>query len=299
VRLLKRVLTAAVLVPIVLLIVFRAPIWLFAIVVGLIALQTTREYLDIVERYELRPFRVATYLFLAIIFALAIWIDTSDPYRPPPKDLYYFALLFGVSVLVVLTAAMARDDLRSALPAAAASLLALIYIVLPLFALVSIRTNDLGWFAMLVLLVIVWVGDISAFFVGRSLGRHKLAPRISPNKTWEGAIASIIAAVVAAVLLYRFYPQIATALAAVHLTDISSGQPLPMKLWQVAVLAGGVNIAAQLGDLVESMMKRGAGVKDSGGILPGHGGMLDRIDALLFAAPVLWYYVLFTSGIGR
>jgi phosphatidate cytidylyltransferase len=298
-RVLKRVLTAVVLVPIVLLIVFHAPIWLFAIVVGLIALQTTREYLDIVEKYQLRPFRTTVYVFLVLSFALAIWIDRFDPYRPPLKDLSYFALVVGTAVLVVLSVGMGRDDLRSCLTAAAASFLALVYIVLPLFALVSIRDQDIGWFAILVLLVIVWLGDIAAFFVGRSLGRHKLAPRVSPNKTWEGAVASIISAITAALLLYRFYPQIATALASAHLIDASGGQPLPAKLWQVVLLAAIVNAAAQLGDLVESMMKRGAGVKDSGSILPGHGGMLDRIDALLFAAPVMWYYTLIAGGIGR
>ncbi|MBV9086485.1 MAG: phosphatidate cytidylyltransferase, partial [Acidobacteriaceae bacterium] len=254
--------------------------------------------LDIVERYQLRPFRSAIYFFLALTFVLAVWIDKFDPYRPA-KDLYYFALLFGISVLVILTAAMAREELRLALPAAATSLLALIYVVLPTFALVSIRGNDVGWFAILVLLVIVWAGDIAAFFVGRSLGRNRLAPRISPNKTWEGAVASIVAAVAFALLLYRSYPKIASGLAAAHLIDSSSAQPHPTKLWQVALLAAAINSAAQVGDLVESMMKRGAGVKDSGSILPGHGGMLDRIDALLFAAPVLWYYMLCTAGLGR
>jgi len=128
--------------------------------------------------------------------------------------------------------------------------------------------------------------------VGRSLGRHFMSPRISPKKTWEGALASFVASLAVGALLYNYALPISSALLNAHLIEKRDGffalekQPL----WPTLLLSAAINVAAQLGDLVESLLKRGAGVKDSGSILPGHGGMLDRIDALLFAAPVLWYY---------
>jgi phosphatidate cytidylyltransferase len=119
-----------------------------------------------------------------------------------------------------------------------------------------------------------------------------MSPRISPKKTWEGAIASVVASVAVGWLLFSNAEQISTGLLRVGLItrrDGLFGLETPA-IGPVIALTIVLNIAAQLGDLVESLIKRGAGVKDSGSILPGHGGMLDRIDALLFAAPVLWYY---------
>ena len=147
-------------------------------------------------------------------------------------------------------------------------------------------------FFILYLLLIVWAGDIFAYFVGKSVGRHLMSPRISPKKTWEGAFASLAASLIIGALLFNYSGQISSALLNAHLIDKKDGlfalqKPL---LWPTLLLSAVLNIAAQLGDLVESLIKRGAGVKDSGSLLPGHGGMLDRIDALLFAAPILWYY---------
>ena len=119
-----------------------------------------------------------------------------------------------------------------------------------------------------------------------------MAPRISPKKTWEGAAASLAASLVVGILLFDHASQISAALLSWGLIarrDGMFGLEKP-ELWPIVALTTALNVAAQLGDLVESLIKRGAGVKDSGTILPGHGGMLDRIDALLFAAPVLWYY---------
>jgi phosphatidate cytidylyltransferase len=118
-----------------------------------------------------------------------------------------------------------------------------------------------------------WVGDSAAYYVGRKLGRHKLAPRISPGKSWEGSIASVAASIVFAVVyLTRLIPSV--------------------EIWQAVLLGGVGNIAGQIGDLAESALKRGAGVKDSGTMLPGHGGWLDRVDSILFAMPVICWLVL-------
>jgi len=119
-----------------------------------------------------------------------------------------------------------------------------------------------------------------------------MSPRISPRKTWEGAMASLIASLGVGILLYQYALPISTALLNAHLIQRKDGLFALEKapLLPILLLSAGINVAAQLGDLVESLIKRGAGIKDSGTLLPGHGGMLDRIDALLFAAPVLWYY---------
>jgi phosphatidate cytidylyltransferase len=119
-----------------------------------------------------------------------------------------------------------------------------------------------------------------------------MSPRISPKKTWEGAAASLVASVAVGWLLFRYALPISSALLRIGLIERRDGlfgleQPA---MAPIILLTIALNIAAQLGDLVESLIKRGAGVKDSGAILPGHGGMFDRIDALLFAAPVLWFY---------
>jgi phosphatidate cytidylyltransferase len=128
--------------------------------------------------------------------------------------------------------------------------------------------------------------------VGKSMGRHLMAPRISPKKTWEGAAASLIASLAIGGSLFYYASRVSTAFLQWRLIqrrDGMFGLERPALL-PILLLTAALNIAAQLGDLVESLIKRGAGVKDSGSILPGHGGMLDRIDALLFAAPVLWIW---------
>jgi phosphatidate cytidylyltransferase len=169
------------------------------------------------------------------------------------------------------------------LPNAAYGVFGLLWIACPLALLPQMRAElDIGPPMVLFLFVVVWSGDIAALYVGRRFGRHKLAPRLSPNKTWEGAVASVAGSVLFALLLV-----LGGNLLSSHFVSNTLGFSQPY--WWLATLAIIVNIAAQLGDLIESAVKRGAGVKDSGVILPGHGGMLDRIDALLLAAPVLWY----------
>lgn len=322
----KRVATAVVLIPIVLLIVFRAPLWLFAAVVGVIALITTDEYLRLAEAYDIKPSQALTLLFTAILFASAIagFIIEAQMGRLSaqvllrgitPKEHPYLYFAIGttsvardcvlLSPLVFLAVMMKRENLRATLPGAAASVLALVYISLPFTLLINTRVRAAGAFYVFYLLVVVWIGDILAFFVGASLGKHKLAPRISPNKSWEGAVASLVGATALGTAILHYGNAIVgflrntNLLAAQPASILSVGPyPNPRPLWVYILLSVAVNVAAQLGDLVESMLKRGAGVKDSGSLLPGHGGMLDRIDALLFAAPVLWYYAQIAATLG-
>jgi phosphatidate cytidylyltransferase len=290
---LKRIATALVLIPIVMLLVLRAPVPVVAVVAGAVALVTVQEFLKLTESYEVQPLRLPTYIFVGLFFLL---LAASAAGETPQLSAVKFVLGVGfacaISPFIFLTIAMRRTQMRGAYPAAAASAFAFAYVALPMGMLVQLRQQWAGAFWILYLLLVVWAGDIFAYFVGRSLGRHLMARRISPKKTWEGAAASLLASLAVGILLFNHSLQISSFLLRWGLIQRRDGlfglekpEMLPIILLTVAL-----NIAAQLGDLVESLIKRGAGVKDSGTILPGHGGMLDRIDALLFAAPVLWYY---------
>jgi phosphatidate cytidylyltransferase len=245
------------------------------------------------ESYDVQPLRLPTYIFVGLFFLLLAATSSGET---PQLSTANFVLAAGfacaICPFIFLTIAMRRTQLAGAYPAAAASAFAFAYIALPMAMLVQLRQLSAGAFLTLYLLLVVWAGDIFAYFVGRSLGRHLMARRISPKKTWEGAAASLLASLAVGILLFNHSLQISSFLLRMGLIqrrDGLFGLEKP-ELWPIILLTIALNVAAQLGDLVESLIKRGAGVKDSGTILPGHGGMLDRIDALLFAAPVLWIY---------
>jgi phosphatidate cytidylyltransferase len=291
--LIKRIATAVVLIPIVLLLVLRAPVFMVAIVTGAVALVTVHEFLKLTEAYGVQPLRKPTYGFVALFFLLLV-INVGQEKPLLSTDFFGIAAAFAAAIatFLFLTIAMRRENLATGYPAAAASAFGFAYVALPLAMLVQLRQQWAGAFLILYLLLVVWAGDIFAYFVGRSVGRHLIAPRISPKKTWEGAAASMIASLMIGGGILYYSASVSTALlqwGLIARRDGMFGLERPALLPLLALTAV-LNIAAQLGDLVESLIKRGAGVKDSGGILPGHGGMLDRIDALLFAAPVLWVW---------
>ena len=199
-------------------------------------------------------------------------------------------LLVIASPFILLIAGMRRDPLSRSLPDAAASFLLLPYVALSLASMVVVRSYSNGALFLLFTMLLVWTGDTAAYYVGRAIGARKLAPRVSPGKTWEGTVASTLGAVVIALLLFHFLTPIYQALLRIHLIPTArstfygtlpgQGPYFPSApVWAVVLFAVCVNVAAQLGDLVESMLKRGGSVKDSGTLLPGHGGVLDRIDA--------------------
>jgi len=292
--LLKRVATAVVLIPIVLALILRAPVWALALVAGAVALLTIHEFLKLTESYGVSPLTLPTLGCVGIyFFFLAAETTRSDtPLLSTGTFLITIGFAAALAPFFFLTRAMRSEDLHAGYPAAAASVFAFGYIALPMAMLVQLRLQWAGAFLLLYLLLVVWAGDIFAYFIGKSIGRHLMSPRISPKKTWEGAVASVLASVGVGCLLFHYALPISSALLRWGLIERRDGlfgleQPA---MWPVIRLTITINIAAQLGDLVESLLKRGAGVKDSGALLPGHGGMLDRIDALLFAAPVLWFY---------
>ncbi|HEX7287136.1 MAG TPA: phosphatidate cytidylyltransferase [Candidatus Angelobacter sp.] len=295
----KRILTAVVLIPLVLLAVFKAPLWLFALVVAGIIILALHEYLNIAETAGLKPFHWLTYI-LALLPFLVLWRNGI----PKGYRIFSFGFLFFPGWLSVMVAAVLlfgillvfRTDLKMGLASVSVSIFGIIYIGFGLSLLVVLREDHiitlLGF-----LLFSVWAGDIAAYYVGKNFGKHKLDPIVSTNKSWEGAIASVIASVAMAFLVFHF-----------HLLDEFVLHGMDPKLRaqfanflvvpnSLHILCLGVltNVAAQFGDLFESALKRGAGVKDSGTLLPGHGGILDRIDALLFAIPAVWYYAAQTG----
>jgi phosphatidate cytidylyltransferase len=304
----KRILTAVALVPVVLLIVFKAPLWLLALAVAAIIVLALHEYLGIVEAAGIKPFRWQTYLMSTIPIAILLCemlvpspIPTRRYWSYPPEGflLQSWWVLIALAPLIFGVLVVFRKDLRGGLASAGASVFGALYIGLSISLLIALRADYFKWTLIAFVLFSVWAGDIAAYYVGKNFGRHKLAPVVSPNKSWEGAVASIIASVTVAffVLHYRylltgwFSPQ------KVFSSDSwTLYQPLPT-IAPIHIITLGVltNIAAQFGDLFESALKRGAGVKDSGTLLPGHGGILDRIDALLFAIPVVWYYASLTG----
>jgi len=272
--------------------VLRAPVPVLAVFAAAVALITVQEFLKLTESYGVQPLRIATYIFVGLLFLLLAVTAAETPQVSALKFVLGAGFASAIAPFIFLTIAMRRPQLSGGYPAAAAATFAFVYVALPMAMLVQLRQQWAGAFWLLYLLLVVWAGDIFAYFVGKSVGRHLMAPRISPKKTWEGAVASLAASLIIGSLLFTYALPISSFLlrwGLIQRRDGLFGLEKP-ELWPIIILTIALNAAAQLGDLVESLIKRGAGVKDSGSILPGHGGMLDRIDALLFAAPVLWFY---------
>jgi phosphatidate cytidylyltransferase len=268
----KRILTAALLIVAVFALIFFGQLWMLIAACGLIAELAAYEYVKLADANGTHT----PVWWMAIAMAL-LFVVTY--YRPIEAQLPVLSAL----ALLLLAWAAFRAPVERVLADAALGLFGLFYVGYPLTLLPMIWNRDDGRALLVFLMVTVWAGDIAAYYVGRRFGRHKLSS-LSPNKTWEGSVASVAGSIVAALaVVYAGEVLSAFGNTLLHIT-----QPV----WQSIILAIVLNIAAQLGDLLESAIKRGAGVKDSGTLLPGHGGILDRIDALLLATPVLWCALL-------
>jgi phosphatidate cytidylyltransferase len=288
----KRVATAVVLIPFVVGLVLWGSTALVSLAVALVMLLALFEYFALGEAIGHRAYRFWTagcallivYLqWLTTIinwtkmggFAYSRWELKLSVYMTrlfPRAEDGIFLFVLGIAVITLFT----KRPLVEALPSAGISASALILVAFPLSYAVRLHgASSQGPAVLLFAMVIIWVGDSAAYFVGRSIGKYKLAPHLSPNKTWEGTVASFLGSLVVAVVFARLVTV-----------------PLPHLLGMAAV----GNVAGQVGDLVESAYKRSAGVKDSGSLLPGHGGVLDRIDALILAIPVVWYYWVVIYG---
>ena len=259
----KRLVTALALALVAIYLVGWAPTPLFIAAALLMSLLCYWEYSGLVAKHDIP--RPGIFGFLAGLVILFL-----------PEF-----ILPGVSILAVcaFVTSLRHDNLRDVLPQVACAFLGAFYTFAPWRFAIDLRASSvhLLFFA----LALNWVGDSVAYYIGRKFGKHKLAPVVSPGKSWEGAIASVCGAVLFGVL---------------YLGHFVASIPW----WQVALIAAVASVAGQLGDLAESAMKRGAGVKDSGNLLPGHGGMLDRVDSSLFALPVVYilYHFSVCSGAG-
>ena len=293
----KRILTAVLLIPLVVGLVLWGPPFLLTAVVLAITELALWEFFRLAEGTGAKPMRIPGY-------ALGALIPLIPALSSARSGVFWLRdLTWIVPVILLGWTLFSGRDVAGYLASASATLLGVFYVALPLALLVSLCLAGVngrrdGRHLVLFGLVVVWVGDTLAFFIGRKWGRHKLAPLISPGKTWEGSAASFSAAIILG-LLFILLPFLQIDLQ----PEGGPYAPWVGRSWsglagmgngllEAAILAAIINIAAQVGDLAESALKRNAGVKDSSQIVPGHGGVLDRIDALLFAAPVLWYYFI-------
>jgi phosphatidate cytidylyltransferase len=265
----KRVITAAVLIPLVLLVLLRGSYVLLVLTTALVAELGAWEYISIADGHGSRVPRKLFLVAIAVLFAATF------------QNRFLVLPALGLCSMVMLVVCSFRSPLERVLPDTAFSVFGLIYIGLTLATIPLVWIQQDGPSLVVFLFCIVWTGDTAALYVGRKFGRNKLSPRISPNKSWQGSAASFAGSLITAAAL------LALARALEEKSILLLHFPGPLIQW--LLLAVVLNLFAQVGDLVESAIKRGAGVKDSGAMLPGHGGILDRIDALLLAAPALWY----------
>jgi phosphatidate cytidylyltransferase len=257
----QRLLTAAVGTPLLLAAVFLLPSDFFFAMIILVVEWAALEYVRIARAWAPgAPLRAL--LALVPLAAVGLAAATSPAAAGP---LAVLAAAVAVTMLVAVTVLFGRTPPTEALPAFGAFAFGVPYFALG--AVAAYRLQQLDPWLLFLGLALVFLGDTAAYYVGSNFGRHKMSPVVSPNKSWEGAAAGLAAAVLAA-----------TAWSAWRLGAVP---------WELLALAAVTGVAAQLGDLAESLLKRGSGIKDSGRLLPGHGGVLDRIDALLFALPVL------------
>ncbi len=250
----NRLLTSLVLIPSAAYVMIWGPQWLFLLVASALAFACFHEYRGLARGFGLNMNVVAGYGIGSALLLCTV----------------QFIPLLLLAGMLVMTLAAFGEDLKKSMPEAGAMLLGLIYVFASWRAGIELRAMNVYW--MVFAITINWMGDTAAYFVGKAIGKHKLAPRISPGKSWEGAIASLVASCLyGPALLHYFMPEVE---------------------WPYALLlAMAANIAGQVGDLAESALKRGADVKDSGTFLPGHGGWLDRLDSSLFSMPVVFVLV--------
>lgn len=254
----KRVLTAIALIAVAVYLIWFAADWGFQIAAACLGLLCFWEYAGLAAAHGIRSPRLFGILagLLIVLFPARILPGVT-------------ALMIGAFIW-----ALRLPSLRDILPAVACELLGSFYAFAPWRFAIDLRAASIH--LLFFALALNWIGDSAAYYAGRLFGRHKLAPLVSPNKSWEGSAASVAASTLFGLLyLGHFLPQ------------------LPW--WQIAAMAVLGNVAGQFGDLTESAIKRGAGVKDSGNLLPGHGGVLDRMDSSLFALPAVYCLFLLFS----
>lgn len=273
--LLQRVIVALLLAPLALYITYLGGVW-YTFVITSILLVAAWECILLLKRANYGP--AAPVIFLGV-FALVMGERFPGIF---PRSWIIVALIF---VSAAYFALQYERSGQNVLGDFGSTLIATLYIGWLGSYLISIRFLSLGMWWMILVLLIVWTSDTAAYFMGTYLGRHKLSPRLSPNKTWEGYFAGVLFGILAGM----GFPSLLG-----HL-----GSDLSLSLWQGALMGLIVSAAIPLGDLTESMFKRIAAVKDSGNLFPGHGGMFDRLDTLLWAMPLSTFFIQYILPLMR
>ncbi len=255
---LQRVITALFFGLALLLPIYLGPI-MGSLIIGALCLLTVLEYLKI-QNLEGRSLLISTSLAMAMYFGL-VWLIIDRGITVPVKYAIFLSIIFGI--LLLLRFSQKKDPFIFTFQVVPATL----YIAVPLSLLLAIAQWE-GFYRpgiILAILLFVWVNDTMAYLFGRTYGKKPFSPAISPNKTWEGTIAGWVCSLITAIILWK----------------IMGG----FNWWQWIILAAVMSIAGSYGDLIESLFKRKKNIKDTGVFLPGHGGMLDRLDSLLFSLP--------------
>ena len=267
----KRVITALWGIPLVSIAVwFDQPLPWFTILIAIWGVMAALEFYRVVAASKVSPL---TYFGLVLTLLFILSRDSRLPTVLQP----YFDIRLLLTSLVVLPLIwlLLQRQKDGAVAGWVWTVAGILYIGWLLGYLVALRGLDGGRNWVFLTLFATFASDTAAFFTGRALGRHKLAPDISPGKTWEGAVAGGVGAILMSLLF-----------------TLPTPLQLPLSWGQAIVLGLLVSVFGQLGDLAESLFKRNMGVKDSGNLLPGHGGLLDRVDSIVFASVVAYYYAI-------
>jgi phosphatidate cytidylyltransferase len=262
-----RVATAAAAIPVLLLVILYGPVWLLAVVVGALALLGVGEFAAMA--FPTQPGERGLNMLLGTLLVGGVAATGQTPKLLGPT-------LATIVVAGLVWTLVVRRDFENGLHDLGLLFVGIFYTGLFLPHFIWLRALERGAWWVIFVLLICMAGDTGGYFVGHALGRHKLAPRLSPGKTVEGSIAIVIASLVAGAVAKLIF--------------------LPQHSWcEILLLAAVMAGLGQLGDLSESIMKRTFGVKESGWLFPGHGGVLDRTDSLLFPVTFLYYYLAYTQ----
>jgi phosphatidate cytidylyltransferase len=263
--LLQRTLSAAVLAPVVLWAAYQGGVWFFLIVV-VAAVLAVGEFYRLMAQHGHSPSVV-----VGVALTVALLLDAAVPSLAIGR----FSVVAAVGLLMVVH--VLQGNRTGFVESWGLTIVGALYIGGMGSHLILVRNMPMGLQWLFLTLLVVWTSDSAAYAFGSRFGRHKLAPEISPNKSWEGAIAGALLSFAVAIVVSVTY---------IH-----------VHLWQGALLGVLLNLAAVFGDLSKSLIKRQVGVKDTGNLIPGHGGMLDRIDSLLFGGVVTYYFALWIVGL--
>ena len=267
-----RVITAAVGMPLVILAIWFGDPW-FSLLIAAAALAGTYEFYRMANLDRKEPL-----LYLGLLWSMAL------VFRPHYQNPDVLLTVITATMLISLICLLFRPSREKAFHDWAWMIVGALYVGWMLSYWLSLSSLANGHYWVYVAMLTTFANDTGAYFIGRARGKHKLAPTVSPSKTWEGSIGGLLCSIAAAVVIAAILNRLSQ--------QFEQIPPFTFRYWQIILLGFLISLFAQLGDLVESLLKRNMGVKESGVLLPGHGGILDRFDSLIFVGAVVYYYVI-------